>query len=386
MKKNLKVLSTLITVVMGTTLLAGCGSTGAGKASKDEIAIGAVLPLTGDIATYGKSSQEALSILEEKVNKEGLLDGKKIKFVIQDDENDPTKSANAVQKLIDDDVVAVIGPIASKCAMSAGPIATKEKTLMMSSTATNPKVTTEGGEYVFRACFIDPFQGTILSKFASEDLKAKTAAIIYDKSNDYTVGLSEYFEKGFKAAGGTVVDTELYTAGDTDFKTQLTKIKDKNPDVILLPDYYSTVGLIAKQARELGITSQFLGADGWDSPELYSIAGDAINGGYFTNHYSPEDKSQKVVDFVKEYKAKYDGKTPDAFACLAYDGASLVIEAIKKAGSADREAIKNNMKTLEADIVSGHIKFDADRNPIKSIVVLKVNKDKQEYVKTVAPN
>jgi branched-chain amino acid transport system substrate-binding protein len=390
MKNRLKILATLITVAIGATFVSGCGNTGkssgSSKADSKEIVIGAVAPLTGDIATFGKSSEEALKLLEEQVNKEGILGGKKIKFSIQDDENDPTKSANAVQKLIDDDVVAIIGPVSSKCAMSAGPVATKEKTLMMTSTATNPKVTTEGGEYVYRACFIDPFQGTILAKFASGDLKAKTAAIVYDKGNDYTVGLAEYFEKGFKAAGGTIVDSELYTGGDTDFKTQLTKIKDKNPDVILLPDYYSSVGLIAKQARELGITAAFLGADGWDSPELYKIAGDSINGGYFTNHYSPDDKSPKVVDFVSAYKSKYNGKTPDALACLAYDGGALVIEAIKKAGSADKEAIKEAMKTLETEVVSGKVKFDKDRNPIKSIVVLKVNKDKQEYVKTVAPD
>jgi branched-chain amino acid transport system substrate-binding protein len=387
MKNKLKILSALVTVVMGATFISGCGKgSSSNKADSNEIVIGAVVPLTGDVATYGKSSEEALKLVEEQVNKEGILGGKKIKFSMQDDENDPTKSANAMQKLIDDDVVAVIGPLSSKCAMSAAPIATKEKTLMMTATATNPKVTTEGGEYVFRGCFTDPFQGTILAKFASTDLKAKTAAILYDKGNDYTVGLADYFEKGFKAAGGTIIESELYTGGDTDFKTQLTKIKDKNPDVILIPDYYSTVGLIAKQARELGITAAFLGADGWDSPELYKIAGDAINGGYFTNHYSPDDKSPKVVEFVNAYKAKYNGKVPDALACLTYDGASLVVEAIKKAGTTDREAIKNAMTTLEAQVVSGKVKFDKDRNPIKSIVVLKVNKDKQEYVKTVAPD
>jgi branched-chain amino acid transport system substrate-binding protein len=390
MKSKLKVLATLISVVMGTTLLGGCGAakgtSGSAGSKSDEIKIGVVAPLTGEVATYGKSTEESVKLLEEQINKDGILGGKKIKFILQDDENDPTKSANAAQKLIDDDVVALVGWPTSKCAMAAGAVATKEKTVMVASAATNPKVTTQGGEYVYRACFTDTFQGEIMAKFSIEDLKAKTAAIIYDKGSDYSVGLAEFYEKGFKANGGTVVDSEMFTTGDTDFKTQLTKIKEKNPDVLVLADVYSSVGLMAKQARDLGITAQFVGGDGWDSPELYKIAGEAIDGGYFTNHYSADADTQSVKDYVAAYKAKYNGKVPDSFGCVAYDAAKLVIEAIKKAGNTDKEAIKTAMSSLETDVVSGHIKFDKDRNPIKSIVALKMNKGKQEYVKTVQPN
>jgi branched-chain amino acid transport system substrate-binding protein len=384
MKKSLKVLSLLISTVMAIAVFSGCTKKTSGGAD-GVINIGAVLPLTGPIATFGESSRKALLLFEEQVNEKGGVLGKKIKFHFEDDENKPANSANLAQKLIDENkVVGLIGSVASSCSIAMGPIATQNKIPMITGTSTNPAVTTTGGEYVFRACFIDPFQGTVVAKFALDELKATKAAILYDNGNDYTVGLAEFFEKGFKA-GGTVLASERYNTGDTDFRAQLTRIKALEPEVLFLPDYYSTVGLITKQAKELGIEAVFLGADGWDSAELYSIAGDSINGGYFSNHYSPDDDSPEVQNFLADFAKKYNNEVPDALAVLAYDAATLMIEAIKKANSSEPEAIKNALIGMEATLVSGTVKIDADRNPVKSAVILQVNDGKFDFVKKVNP-
>ncbi len=386
-----KNLALLICFVMIMVIFTGCASNAsganAGQASTEAnvIKIGAVFPMTGDVATFGESSKNAVSIAVKEVNAKGGILGKKVEVIYEDDQNTPANAANAIQKLISNDkVVAVIGSVSSKTSIAMGPIATQNKIPMITSTSTNPKVTTDGGEYVFRACFIDPFQGTVLAKFSADTLKAKTAAVLYDVGNDYSKGLGDYFKAGFEELGGQVVAVESYNAGDQDFNAQLTKIKPLNPEVILLADYYNTVGLIAKQARALGITATFVGGDGWDSADLYKVGGDAIDGGYFSNHYSPDDTAPSVVEFRKKYEEKY-GKTPDALAALGYDAAKILFTAIEKAGSTDGEKIKDAMKATDLEVVSGKITFDQDRNPVKSAVMIKVVKDKYEFVTKVTP-
>ena len=381
-----KVLALLVCVLMLTVMFTGCkpATPGGGDVS-DVIKIGAVFPMTGDVATFGQSSKNALELLVTDVNSKGGINGKQVQVIYEDDSNTPANSANAIQKLISNDkVCAVIGSVSSKCSIAMGPIATQNKIPMISSTSTNPKVTTEGGEYVFRACFIDPFQGTVIAKFSTETLQAKKAAVLFDVGNDYSKGLAEYFKAGFEKLGGQVVAFESYNAGDQDFNAQLTKIKPSAPDVILLADYYNTVGLIAKQARAQGITATFVGGDGWDSADLYKVGGDAIDGGYFSNHYSADDTSPAVVEFKKLYETKYGG-TPDALAALAYDAGKIMFAAIQKAGSTDGAKIKDALKASDLDVVSGHVTFDENRNPIKSAVMIKVVKEKYEFAGKVNP-
>jgi branched-chain amino acid transport system substrate-binding protein len=378
-----KLLACFLSLALIGSLFTGCAKP-ATKES-EEIKIGAVLPLTGDVATFGESAKNGLELLKEETNKNGGILGKNITFIYEDDENKPASSANAAQKLINNDnVSAIIGSVASKCSLALGPIANAAKIPMITPTSTNPKVTTEGGEYVFRACFIDPFQGTVLAKFATENLKAKKAAVLYDVANDYSKGLAEFFKKGFEELGGEVVSFETYNTGDTDFNAQLTNIKNTNPDVLLLPDYYNTVGLITKQARAIGINATFLGGDGWDSPDLFSVGGDSVNNSYFSNHYSPDDTAKEVVDFRKNYEAKYN-KTPDALAALAYDAGKILVEAIAKAGSTDGEKIKDALNSTDITVVSGHVKYDKDRNPIKGAVIIKTVDGKQEFATKVNP-
>lgn len=375
-----KLVSLAVCIAMAGTVFTGCQTK---KADSNEIQIGAVLPLSGDIAALGQSSKNALELLQEQVNAKGGVLGKKVKFVIEDDENKPASSANVAQKLITQKVVGIVGSYSSKCSIAMAPVVNAAKIPMITGTSTNPKVT-EAGEYVFRACFIDPFQGTVIAKFASEDLKAKTAAVLYDVGNDYSKGLAEFFQDGFKKAGGNVVGVETYANGDQDFNAQLTKIKALNPDVLILPDMYSNVGLITKQARALGIKSTFLGGDGWDSPDLFKIGGDSVNGSYFANHFSPEDTAPAVVQFTKDYKAKYNA-TPDATSGLTYDAGSILLKAIEKAGSTEPDKVKDAMKSLSVDVVSGKVSFDEKRNPVKSAVMIKIEDGKQKFVKKVNP-
>lgn len=408
-KKNLVLLSILLTLAMFVTACSGQGAAPASSAPKSsapassapasaapatpapapaasEIKIGAVLPMTGDVATFGKSTKQGVELAMAQYNAAGGINGKQIKLIVQDDENKPESSVAALQKLINNDkVVAVVGSVASKCTLAMAPVATQNKIPIISGSSTNPKVTSQkGNDFAFRACFIDPFQGTVIAKFATDTLKAKTAAVMYDVGNDYTVGLYEFFKAGFEKSGGKVVAAESYNNGDQDFNAQLTKIKQLNPDVIVLTDYYQAVGLIAKQARALGIKATFLGGDGWDSPDLVKIGGAAIDGGYFSNHYSPDDSSPDIVQFLKDYKAKYND-SPDALAALGYDAAKMLFEAIKKANSTDGTAIQQALLKTDLKSVTGSIKLNAQRDPEKSAVMIKIEKGKQVFAGKVNP-
>jgi len=382
---NKKLIAVVTSALLVSSVFTGCAGkkTTSGDTSKP-IEIGAVLPLTGAISSFGQSSKNAIDLLVEATNKSGGVLGRKLHINYEDDANKPDSSVSALQKLINDTkVTAIIGSVGSACAIPMGPIATQYKIPMITATATNVAVT-KGGEYVFRACFIDPFQGQVVAKYATEDLKAKTASILYDVANDYSKGLAEVFKADFIKDGGKVIDYKTYNTGDQDFNAQLTTIKGSNPDVLFLPDYYGTIGLITKQARSLGITSTFLGTDGWDSDKLVEVAGASINGGYFSNHYSPDDTAPEVVSFIKDYKAKYNA-TPDALAALSYDAAKILFDAIVKAGSTDGAKIKDAMKATNGTFVSGSIKYDADRNPVKAAVMIKMVDGKQTFAKKVNP-
>ena len=377
--RKLTALAAVATIVAGLSCAGG-----------NAIKIGLVVPLTGDIKTFGESTRNGAMLAIDEVNAAGGINGRKIDVVTTDDKNDPTETGNAGSKLIDmDRVAAVIGSVSSKCSVPLSDKCESAKIPMITPSSTNPKVTVDVNgkrkDYVFRACFIDPFQGTVGAKFAIDSLKAKTAAVMYDVGNDYSKGLADYFKAAFEKGGAKVVAFESYAKDDVDFSALLTKIKQSNPDVLFVPDYYNKVGLITKQARQLGVKAVFLGGDGWDSPEMAKIAGDAIIGGYFTNHYSPDDPRPEVQEWVKKYQAKY-GQKPDALATLGYDAGLLLIQALKNAPNAKPDEIKAALGAIkDFPCVSGKITFDEWGNPIKGAAVLEYTKDGQKYVTTINP-
>lgn len=384
----MKRLVAVLVVAMLVLGLAGCGGIGGGGKT---IKIGIIGPLTGDAKTFGESTRDgALLALEQAGMKAGDWT---IEYVIGDDRGDSTEGVNVATKMITQDKVkAIVGTVMSGVSIPISEIANSNKVVMISPTSTSPKVTVgEAGRkpYIFRACFIDPFQGTVGAKFALETLKAKKAAVLYDKGNDYTVGLAEFFKAAFEAGGGQVVSFDTYAKDDTDFSAVLTNVAAKNPDVVFLPDYYQKVSLIGKQARERGITAPFVGGDGWDSGDLDYAT---MAGGFFTNHYSAEDPRPEVQNFVKAYGEMYKdsegkAKVPDALATLGYDATIILLEAIKQANSDDPDKIRDamaNMKDFKA--VSGGISFDENGNPVKAAVILQVQADKSfTYQTTVQP-
>lgn len=367
----------LTVAILFTVAFVSCGS------RSNEIKLGGVGPLTGEAATFGSSTKEGLDMAVEEWNAKGGVLGKKIKLVFADDKGDVAEGATVYTKLIQqDNVVAIIGTVMSKVTLAGAPIAQQAKIPMISHASTNEKITLVG-DYIFRACFIDSFQGTVGAKFAFNDLKARSAAAFFDIGNDYCKGLSENFKATFEKLGGKIVAYECHATGTTDFKAQLTKIIQAKPDVVYVSDYYNDVALIAKQARELGFNGPLIGGDGWDSPELIKIGGSAIENSFFTNHYSPDDTRPVVQEFVKNFRAKY-GSTPDAMATLAYDATYIMLNAIKVAGKTDGAAIRDALAKTDLGVVSGQIKFDANRNPIKSAAIIEIKGGKQVYRTTVS--
>ncbi|MFZ5647927.1 MAG: ABC transporter substrate-binding protein [Bacillota bacterium] len=389
MRIKAKWFTVLMVVLLSMALIVtGCGGgkdeKKAGGADDKVIKVGIIAPLTGDVKTFGESTINGAKMAIEKFG--GKVGDYKIEIVTADDRNDATEAVNVATKLISQDKVNVIvGSVTSKTTIPISKMANENKVIMVTGTATNEKVTVEDGkrkEYIFRACFIDPFQGKVAAKFALDNLKKKTAAVLYDQGNDYTIGLANNFKQSFTAGGGQITDFLAYSQTDVDFSAVLTNIAKKNPDILYLPDYYQKVSLIGKQAREKGIKAVFLGGDGWDSKDLdYKT----MEGSYFTNHYSADDPSPAVKEFVSAYKAKY-GSTPDALAALAYDAASLLMNAIKTANTKDPVKIKEAMQnTKDYQVVSGKITFDKDGNPIKPATILQVKDGKQAFSAVVAP-
>lgn len=370
-------------IILGFVFLS-CGK------QENVIKIGLIAPLTGDVKTFGESTKNGFLLAIEEVNAQGGINGKQIKTFIQDDKNDPTEAQNAGSKLINQDgVKLLIGSVSSKCSIPLAQTCQDASAVMITPTSTNPKVTVRDDgsrkDFIFRACFIDPFQGRVAAKFALENLKAKTTAILYDVGNDYVKGLAEFYRDNFIQGGGQVIVYESYQKDDTDFSALLTKVKQANPDILYIPDYYNKVGLIAKQARQLGIKSVLMGGDGWDSPEMLKIAGDAIVGGYFTNHYSPDDPRPEVQEWVKKYLAKY-GSSPDALATLGYDATCLLLEAIKRANSDNPVKVKEALQSIkDFKGVSGEITFDESGNPVKKLTILRYTTTGQEFIVRITP-
>ncbi len=354
-------------------------------ANQDKIVLGEYGSLTGATATFGKSSDNGIQMATDEINKAGGILGKKVEVIVIDDASKTEQASSAVLKLINENkVLAVLGEVASSRSLAAAPVCQKAGVPMLSPSSTNPAVT-EVGDYIFRTCFIDPFQGTVMSKFARETLRAKKAAVLTDVANDYSKGLTEFFTEDWKKNGGTIVAAQSYSEGDKDFRGQLTAIKGQNPDVIYVPGYYTEVGNIAVQARSSGLNQPLMGGDGWDSPKLFEIGRNAIEGSYFSNHYSPESKDPKVVKFVGDYKARY-GETPDALAACAYDAARIMFEAIKSAGELDRAKLRDALaQTKNFNGVTGTISINDKRNAVKSAAILQVKGKATEFVKTVEP-
>jgi branched-chain amino acid transport system substrate-binding protein len=382
-----------------TGVLAGCNSdddsssSGSGNsASGDVIKIGANLELSGAVATYGASINDGAKLAIEEINAAGGIDGKKIEYIPVDNKSETAEATSAAIRLAEQEkVVAMLAPATSGNSVATVQIANKHKVPMVTGSGTAPNVTVNDdgsvNEYAFRTCFIDPFQGTVAANFATNELGAKNVAIYADNASDYAKGLAASFKETVEANGGTVVIEEAYVAKDVDFKSTLTNIKSKNPDFIFIPGYYEEVGLIVKQARELGIDVPLMGADGWDSPTLVELAGaDALNNTYITNHYSSEDPDATIQKFVEAFKAK-NNEAPNAFHALGYDSIYFIVDAIKRVdGDITGEAIQKQLaSTKDLSLITGTFTVDENHNPVKSATVLEFVDGKQQFNSKVNP-
>ena len=375
-------------ITSGNTVAANSNSDSApAKAyTGDTLRIGLFGSLTGSTATFGISSQNGIKMAFEEINAAGPPLGKKLQLFSENDDSRSEQVPPVVQKLINqNDVLALLGEVASSSSLAAAPIAQRSGVPMVSPSSTNPKVT-QVGDYIFRTCFIDPFQGTVMARFGRRNLKAQKAAVLTDVASDYSKGLAQYFSEEWTKSGGTIVAKESYSKGDKDFQAQLTNIKGAKPDIIFVPGYYTEVGNIAVQARRQGLNQVMLGGDGWDSSKLFEIGGKAIQGCYFSNHYSAQSQDPKVVAFVADYKKRYGANPPDALAAVAYDAAYMLTDAIKRAGAPDRVKIRDALaSTKNFRGVTGTISIDKNRNAVKPAVVLKVEGNEGVYVTTVKP-
>lgn len=383
MKRHIFLRLSLPVAAAAALVLSGCKKP-AGAGDSSVIVIGEVASLTGGTATFGKSSHAGTQMAIDEINAAGGVLGKQLKLITEDDQSKQGEAGTVAKKLISrEKVVAMLGEVASGRSLEMAPICQAAGVPMISPASTNPGVTATG-DHIFRVCFIDPFQGTVMAKFA-QSKGWKKVAILTDTKQDYSVGLTKYFKDYFGANGGTITGEQSYGSGDKDFKAQLTALKGGEPEAILASGYYGETSLIAKQARELGITAPLLGGDGWDSPSLIEVAGAAIEGCFFSNHFSTEDQSPKIQEFVKKYQAKH-GSIPDAMAALGYDSALILADAIKRAGSTEGKALRDAIAaTKDFEGVTGKITLDAERNANKPAVVLTIKDGKYSYVTTIAP-
>ena len=352
----------------------------------DSIKVGEYASLTGKEASFGQSSHKGLTLGFEEINAAGGTLGRPIELLSEDNQTKPGESATAVKKLIArDKVIALVGEVASGRSLEAAPIAQANKIPMIAPAATNPKVT-KTGNYIFRVCFIDPFQGTVMAKFAKDDLKARKVAILSSVSNAYSVGLAKFFRETFIAGGGTVVAEKNFSEGDKDFRAQLTAVKAAGVDAIFVPGYYTEAALIVRQARDLGLSVPFFGGDGWEAPQLLQIGGEALEGCYYSTHFSPENTDPVVQEFVKKFKARWNGETPDAFAALGYDTAYVLTAAIKRAGTTEGPKLRDALAaTKDFAGVTGVTTIDANRDASKPAAILAIKGGKLTFFKTVAP-
>jgi branched-chain amino acid transport system substrate-binding protein len=378
--------------VLSIAVLAGCGK----KAADSAVRIGLNVELTGELPAVGASSKNAVELHVAQINAAGgiMIGGKKVplELVIGDNGAKADQAAATAQRLLSqENVLVMVGPNASSCAIPASEIAESLKTPMISPWSTNPKTTVnaqtgKSKEYVLRGCFTDLFQAGVLAKFTLTDLKAKRAAVLFDVASEAPNGQANLYKETFEKLGGEITAFETYTTGDRDFSAQLTKIKASNPDVIFLPVYYSDVPLIAQQARQLGITAQFVGSDAWSSPEIVKLGGAALEGAYFCNHYSTEIATPAAKKFMADYEAKY-GQAPDDIAALSYDSLGFMVKAIETAGVADREAVRVALASVPSyEGVTGVMRFTAGSgDPVKSAVILQIKGGKFVWVANATP-
>ena len=387
MKKRF--LAMVLAAAMMLTAMVGCGNgntqdggnaNNAG-ATGDTIKIGGLAPLTGDVSVYGVAVDNGVKMAVEEINADGGVLGKQIEYIVYDEKGDATEAVNAYNKLVQsDNVVAIVGDVTSKPTLAVAQQAAKDKIPLITASGTAENIT-QAGENIFRACFIDPFQGELMASYASKKLEKKTAAIIYNISDDYSKGLYEAFEAAAGDLGIEVVQVEGYGKGTVDFKAQLTNIKSKNPDVIFLPVYYQDVALIAVQAKELGIEAQFLGADGWDGVigQVDESNMDAVNGAYFCSQYSAQSDDPNLQAFLSKYKETY-GMDASQFAVLGYDAMKMLAQAISEAGSTDSAAITSAMAAIDFTGVTGHMTFDENRNPVKSAAITQIDNGEYKFI------
>ncbi|HET7112024.1 MAG TPA: ABC transporter substrate-binding protein [Pyrinomonadaceae bacterium] len=379
---------TILALLLITTLFAGLACERRGSNATDaggEILVGYYGDLTGRTASFGVSTKNGVEMAVDEINKAGGIMGRKVRVIVEDDQGEPNKAATVVSKLVNQDKVeAVIGEVASSNSLAAAPKAQEARVPMISPSSTNPAVT-QVGDYIFRVCFIDPFQGEVMAKFAANNLKAKRAAILYDFNADYSRGLREFFTRSFTKLGGQIVADQSYTQGDRDFSGQLTQIRAANPDVIYVPGYYGEVGVISNQSKQLGIKAPLLGGDGWDAEQLWQLGGASLNGNYISNHYSVDDPSPAIQKFVADYHARYKAK-PDALAALGYDSMKVLADAITRAAGTDSAKLRDAIaQTKNFAGVTGSISIDKDRNAVKPAVVLKLQDAKFVYDTTIYP-
>jgi branched-chain amino acid transport system substrate-binding protein len=354
--------------------------------AQDTVRIGEFASLTGKEAAFGQSSHKGTVLAIERLNAGGGLLGRKVELFTEDNQSKPGESTTAVRKLISRNrIVALLGEVASSRSLEAAPIAQGAHIPMVSPSSTNPEVT-QRGPYIFRVCFIDPFQGAVLAKFAVNSLHAHRVGVLSSVSSAYSVGLAKYFAEPYVAAGGVIAIAQKYSEGDKDFKAQLTAIRAAGVDAIFVPGYYTEAALIAKQARELGLTIPLFGGDGWEAPQLLEIGGTAVEGCYYSTHYSPEDPAPLVQQFVQAFKARWGGEMPDAMAALGYDSALMLADAIKRAGSTDGARIRDALAATKGFAgVTGTTSMDADRNASKAAVIVVIKDGRFQFLESVAP-
>ena len=356
-----------------------------GLFAQEPIKIGQFASLTGKEASLGQSSNKGTMMAIDDLNAAGGVLGRPLLLVTEDTQSKPGETATVVKKLISrDKVVALLGEVASSRSLEAAPIAQAAKVPMISPASTNPKVT-ETGAYIFRTCFIDPFQGPVMARFAREHLKAKRVALVVSNSSAYSIGLAKFFRESFVANGGTIVLEQKYSEGDKDFKAQLTAIKAAGVDAVFNPGYYNEGALIVRQARDLGLTLPIFGADSWEAEALIQLGGKAMEGAYLCSHYSPEDPSPRVQNFVAAYKQRF-GSTPDSNASLGYDSVLVLVDAIRRAGTTERNALREAIATTRDFMaVTGKITIDSERNASKNAVIIQVKNGKFEFVQSMSP-
>jgi branched-chain amino acid transport system substrate-binding protein len=387
----------LIAAAILLGLASGCsksnnGSADSGSASggtaagENAIVVGEYASLTGKEAAFGQSSHKGTLLAIEELNKTSGVLGRKFDLKTEDTQSKPGESSTVVKKLISrEKAVAILGEVASGRSLEAAPICQANKIPMISPSSTNPRVT-EMGDYIFRVCFIDPFQGTVMATFAKKTLKATKVALMVDVAAPYSVGLADFFKQKFTQDGGTILIEQKFSSGDKDFKAQLTAIKGVNPEAIFVPCYYTEAALITRQARELGLTVPLFGGDGWEAPELLQIGGKAMENTYYSTHYSPDATTPAVQEFVKKFKARFNNEVPDAMAALGYDSAMVLADAMKRAGATDPAKVRDALAaTKDYEGVTGKTAMDAQRNATKAAVIIAVKNGKFEYVETIAP-